>query len=385
MAIPEICMAIVAHYTNDIVNTLHVRQYRHGKETPSQREALIQLMLVSKDFCLWVCQDWNRRWLRTTATGARTLAYPIVLFELCRYPIDLSRFDNLRYFSLNLERAFRYRDGSWELLECRAVLPPSIEEIEFLWAHATGHEMLGIVKRYCPRITTLRIVPCTLFNNPSCVWWSCHQLEADHDHYLMGDSVTRAYEYVMTIIPELRDMPNLKILHIGSYFVPFEAITAHRFSEEHMRHHPRAFGDSTEWFDGIHIQNVAQFQAKWSIENPGYPFPNTELAPLAARELWTTPCPPCIERWSKTSEGAERSAASLLAAEIPSLELVSFGSFVAEHRRTPSEWSIGRIHAAPSPDGNERVWIRTKHPYAPCSSSVRLMFEQSGSSWVHVD
>ncbi|QRW02280.1 F-box-like domain-containing protein [Ceratobasidium sp. AG-Ba] len=219
-----------------------------------------------------------------------------------------------------------------------------------------------------------------MFNNPTCLWWSAHQQSEDHEHYLKGVNVVEAMDYAKTIASEVRDLLCLRHIHIGLYFVPLEAVTAHRSLADHTRYH--CIKDCTKWVDGVRIQSAVQFNAKWAADHPGVPPPNVDLPRLANRGLWATPCPRCIEQWSEVSGRAERAAASMLAAELPQLETVSFSSFVTEGRVAPSEWAVRRFESSPSPDGEEQVWIGTERPGTQRSLGKGLLFRQSGTGWI---
>ncbi|QRW02282.1 hypothetical protein RhiLY_01279 [Ceratobasidium sp. AG-Ba] len=379
---PEVYCHIVSYCVDSIVTTLHVREYRLGRETLSQGQTLLALMRVSKPFSNLVLHAWNRYW-PVSAASTWSLARPIVFFELFTYPVDLSSFTHLRFASLDFACAFRYSDGAWHNLPFRAVLPPAIEEIELLWSHAPLPELIDIVREHCPRVTTLRIVPCTMFNHPSCAWWSGHQFSGHHDHYMKGANVVEVIECARVLVSGIRDLVHLRNLHIGYYFVPFEAANTHRSAGDHVRYH--SIKDSDKWIDGVHTQSIVQFNAKWAADHPGIPPPNVHLPRLADRRLWSKSCPRCIEQWLEVSERAERVAASVLAAELPQLETVSFSSFAAEQRVAPSEWVVGRVGVPFSPSGEQQAWIRTKRPGTPCSTGKHLLFRLSGTRWICTD
>ncbi|QRV88135.1 F-box-like domain protein [Ceratobasidium sp. AG-Ba] len=148
-------------------------------------------------------------------------------------------------------------------------------------------------------------------NNRTCVWWSGHQLSGHHDHYLKGTNTAEVIECTGTC-SGIQDLVHLKNLHTGDYLVPFDMVMTDMIPCIAMG--VDCLKDSVKWNDGVHIQSVVQFNAKWAVNHPGIPPPNIHLPRLAGQFLRGKPCPRCIERWSEVSEDAERVAASVLAA-----------------------------------------------------------------------
>ncbi|QRW02285.1 F-box-like domain-containing protein [Ceratobasidium sp. AG-Ba] len=386
----ELYVAIISLYIDAVINVFHVRQYRLGHDISTQSHALVQVMLASSPFGDLVCHEWNKYW-PVLIPKRWLLARPIVYFEIpFALAIDLSPFTRLRFVSLPFNEAFEYRDNTWRILPFIAILPPGLQEIEFLWCHNLETEIIALVKVLCPTVTTIRIVPCGLFNNPSCLWWSGHQETTDHAHYMRGHELVDAENYARTISLSLPGLSCLERLHLGVYFAPFEAVVTHR--SDHVEHH--TVEDSTEWFDGTNIQNNAHFNAIWNAKYPNLPPPNTEIPRLADQKLWMSSCPRCVEEWSTKTEQAERLVASFLAIKCWSLKNVSFCSFVADKRIDPSEWEVCRAkivrppsapietHTAPSeyPEGT-LVYVRTKRPGTPCAEGRYLIFRWSGTDW----
>ncbi|QRV73235.1 F-box-like domain protein [Ceratobasidium sp. AG-Ba] len=299
-------------------------------------------MLVSKAFCKMVRDEWNRHWptSRTILGSAWSLARPNVFFERFTQPFDISPFGQLRLASLDFGYAFEHRDRNWQLLPLVAKLPQSLKEIEFLRAHASERDVIGLVVQLCPSIEVLRVVFCTMFNNPACTWWACHQGPTDHDYYMKGDDLIRVKHYAETVADMLQLLPRLKHLHLGVYFVSLPDVNVHRFHPEHVRHHP--IKDSTRWLDRLNARNYAEFEAVWNVRHPTVPPPNIHQACLAEKRLWEVPCEPCHAQWSNTIKRAEQEAAKVIALGCPSLQTISFASFVSKNRTSPSKWGIGR-------------------------------------------
>ncbi|KAG9123681.1 hypothetical protein FRC07_014290 [Ceratobasidium sp. 392] len=391
---------IVQFYVDSVVKKLDVRRYRLGKFMPDQNKALTDLMAVSTTFRKLVCDAWNAYWpvSQPISHYARpVIVRPIVYFEQTYFeqvtlPVDLSPFKRLRFASLNFDNAFEWRENAWHLLPLVSKLPDSLEEIEFLRTHAPERDIFDLVKRLCPNITTLRLVFCNMFNHPECLWWSVHQQEADH-HYFRLHDLPEAEGYAELIALQLQGLTRIEHLHLGVYFTPFEAVTAHRV--DHTAHHP--IQDSWEHIDHILFRSVAHFNADWSAKYPDIPPPDTNIDRLAPLALWERQCPECIQEWAQHSQQAERRAASILAARVGTLRSVSFASFVGDRRTAPSKWSVSRVVEDPcsgqrvNADQDARrlveypadalLYSYTKRPGEPCSSRVPLIFRQSDGGW----
>ncbi|QRV73232.1 hypothetical protein RhiJN_01246 [Ceratobasidium sp. AG-Ba] len=283
-------------------------------------------------------------------------------------------------------------DNTWDVIPLAAKLPSSLEELEFLRVHVPECEVIDLVKQLCPNIRTLRLVFCTQFNNPDCTWWSWHQAPGDHGYYMKGHELPRVKEYAKTVGRALRQLPYLTNLHVGVYFIPHEAVQTHRTSAEHIRYHP--IQDSARWLDRFNVQSPVQFQAIWAVRYPSAPAPNIDLPCLADRRLWETPCPLCQRQCADRIERAERLAASIFTAKNPNLRRVSFASFVAEKRISPSEWEVCRseeihppsrsavervLNAGPPLGAQVQVW--TKHVGASDRSAKGLVFRLTETGW----
>ncbi|KAG8742430.1 hypothetical protein FRC10_001444 [Ceratobasidium sp. 414] len=317
-------------------------------------------MSVSKAFRKLVCREWNGRW-PVPPPNRLIIVRPIAYFERVALPADLSSFRRLRFASLNFDNAFQYRDNAWHLLPLVSRLPESLKELEFFWSHASERDVIRLVGELCPTITTLRLVFCTMFNNPKCLWWPGHQGQADH-HYLKTHDLSE----------------------VGQY------------AANHIAHHSAK--DAREYIDHIDFQNVIHFNADWAIRHPGIPPPDTTIDRLAPLELWEKACPACAEEWAGAIKLAERRAASILALRARTLSSVSFASFVAERRTAPSEWAVSRVVEYVSTGGrtklnpgaqflaeypeDARLHVYTKRRGAHCSLRVAQVFRWSAEGWV---
>ncbi|QRW02272.1 aldo/keto reductase family protein [Ceratobasidium sp. AG-Ba] len=306
-----------------------------------------------------------------------TLLKPATLFSLPTSLRDPSCFAHLRVASLDFGRAFEYSNSTWRPLVPNISLPPSLRELEILWFHASEENTIALVGRLCPNITALRLVFCTMFNRPRCIWWAGHQHSADHEHYLKGCGLAEVEIYARTVALALGALPNLKSIHLGVYFIPPRAINNHRTLPSHARYHPHR--DSNRWLNHSPAQNATQFAAMWNAQHPGFPSPNIHLPCLADKKIWEASCPRCFRVWTDRVERAERLAATILAVELCSLKSVSFGSFVAERRTSPSEWMVCRSA------GEDRVWVRAQRSGVDCRSVVPILFQRSGAKWVQVE
>ncbi|KAG9080110.1 hypothetical protein FRC06_007074, partial [Ceratobasidium sp. 370] len=296
-------------------------------------------MSVSKDFRNLVCREWNDRW-PVPSPNRWVIVRPIVYFERVTLPVDLSPFNRLHFASLNFDGAFEYRDDAWHLLPLVSRLPECLRELEFLRSHASGRDVLHLVRELCPTITTLRLVFCTMFNNPECPWWPGHQEQADH-HYLRTHESPGVDQYANSVAQELQGFSRIKRLHLGDYLTPFQAVTRHRTQVDHIAHH--SVRDATEYIDHVSFHSVMHFNAAWAVQHPDIPPPDTTIHRLAPLELWSEACPACMDEWADAIELAERRAASILAMRVLTLCSVSFASFVAERRTAPSEWVVSRV------------------------------------------
>ncbi|KAG8727123.1 hypothetical protein FRC12_022792, partial [Ceratobasidium sp. 428] len=215
------------------------------------------------------------------------------------------------------------------------------------------------------------------------------------DHrYFRSHDLLDVDNYADLIALQLQKFTRIAHLHLGVYFSPFEAVDIHR--EDHLSHHP--IQDSREYVDHILYHSTAHFNADWANQHPDIPPPDTDIDRLAPRDLWRKECADCVHQWTRSSECAERRAASILAARVGTLHSVSFASFVAEGRTAPSEWKVSRVVEYPSSGKRKNIdqdarradeypqdtllYSYTKRPSEGCSSRVPLIFRRNGAEWV---
>ncbi|KAG8727122.1 hypothetical protein FRC12_022791, partial [Ceratobasidium sp. 428] len=143
----EVYLAIVRICVDTLINSLDVRGYRTGRGMATLGEALMSLALVSKDIGGLTCKEWNRYWplLPPNPPGLWKLARPTVyLKQPNTLPINLSPCRHLRFVSLPADEAVEYKDGAWRPLPLVTYLPRSIEELEFIWSHASEADVLAL-------------------------------------------------------------------------------------------------------------------------------------------------------------------------------------------------------------------------------------------------
>jgi hypothetical protein len=161
----------------------------------------------------------------------------------------------------------------------------------------------------------------------------------------------------------------------------------------HTEYHP--IPDAMNHVDGIQFHNIAHFNAEWTSIHPSIPPPDTTIPRLAERKQWEVKCPRCVQECKDSSERAERTAASVLAARRWSLQVVSFASFVTDKRVAPSEWEMSRcieqsgtrvrvdkgaVQLDTYPP-EARLLVYTKRADAPYSSRVPAPFRWSSTGW----
>jgi hypothetical protein len=146
----------------------------HILRLPVHGSSFGKLLALAQSICLLRYRYYNR---------------PLIYFQINTIsPIDLSPFRRLRLASLNFNDSFEYRDGAWHLVPLIHNLPQSLEKLEFLGSHASEADVIHLIAQLCPGIVDLRLVHCTMFNNPGCMWWNGHQAIGDH-HYMRGHAL----------------------------------------------------------------------------------------------------------------------------------------------------------------------------------------------------
>ncbi|CAE6514182.1 unnamed protein product [Rhizoctonia solani] len=306
-------------------------------------------LLVRKWFAVVVLHepsDWDRVLSRDWMGGLEPLICTILtvrgaLTSSLRNRTDtkvLTSFNRLSRVSLDYHNDF-FRSGSnYPYYQLVTELPRSLEVLEILNAHGPDEHLIKLASQCCPDLTELRLGRCTMFNNRGCVWWKAHP--ADHDAY-MADRGVEAYAAAVGNLIE--NMPKLRVLHIGVYLTPIEAVWAHRV--DHRRLHPIPDVMRHENPEGIHNHLHQVALAAASGEDPEPPV-NYHYPPLAKQEIWDAPCSECDRHFKVPAENAEMRTACVLSARVWSLRTISFVSFTSPGRTGLSTWEVRPRHSA---------------------------------------
>ncbi|CAE6427000.1 unnamed protein product [Rhizoctonia solani] len=250
----------------------------------------------------------------------------------------LTSFSRLSRISLDYHNDFLRSGANYPYYQLVTELPRSLEVLEILNAHGPDEHIIRLASRCCPDLTELRLGRCTMFNNRNCVWWKAHP--ADHDAY-MADRGVEAYAAAVGQL--IDNMPKLRVLHIGVYLTPIEAVWAHRV--DHRKLHPVPDVMRHESPEGIHnhLHHVALAAANG--EDPEPPV-NYHYPPLAKQEIWDAPCSECDKHFKVPAENAELRTACVLSARVWSLRTISFASFTSPGRVGISSWEVRPRHSA---------------------------------------
>ncbi|CAE7112666.1 unnamed protein product [Rhizoctonia solani] len=249
----------------------------------------------------------------------------------------LTSFNRISRLSLDCHNDFLRSGSNFPYYQLVTELPRSLEVLEILNAHGPDEHMIKLASRCCPDLTELRLGRCTMFNNRNCVWWKAHP--ADHDAYMADRGVEAYAEAVGTLI---ENMPKLRVLHIGVYLTPIEAVWAHRV--DHRKLHPVPDVMRHENPEGIHNHLHQVALAAASGEDPEPPV-NYHYPPLAKQEIWQAPCSECDKYFKAPAESAELRTACVLSARVWSLRTVSFASFTSPGRVGLSAWEVRPYHS----------------------------------------
>ncbi|QRW02262.1 hypothetical protein RhiLY_01259 [Ceratobasidium sp. AG-Ba] len=244
----------------------------------------------------------------------------------------LARFEHMTSVSVDYHNDFLRSGGQFPYYQLVRKLPASLQTLEILNAHGPDEQIINLVARCCPDLVELRLGRCTMFSNRDCVWWKAHP--ADHDAY-MADRGVEAYAGAVGNL--IKAVPKLRILHIGVYLTPIEAVWAHRV--DHRKLHPIFDSMRHENPEGVHnhLHQVALAMANG--EDPDPPI-NYNYPPLARKEIWEAPCELCEQRFGGPAEKAEMRTAAVIAARTWSLREVSFASFTSRGRVGASAWQV---------------------------------------------
>ncbi|KAJ1309227.1 hypothetical protein OPQ81_004894 [Rhizoctonia solani] len=281
--------------------------------------------------------------------------------------IDLAVHIVLEIASINYHNGVQWSKAQQQFrrFRCVSAYPRSLRQLEILRSHTPDEEVIKLVSDCCPGLTELRLVRCTMFNDPSCWYWRAHTRNQDHDYMHSYDPVA-VVDYANHMALLLRGLQQLESVHIGHYLTNINAVFAHRLDSAHKRYHPIA--DSTGHVDGDKVISNTRL---WANEDGGPPIDPSTVR-LADRELWAKQCPQCEREFKKPIEIAERLAAGILVAHFKRLKHVSFANFLSDRRIRPSSWIVGRQERGPD------LYVRTEDPNHPRSRIMQPMVHVGG-------
>ncbi|KAG9118381.1 hypothetical protein FRC07_007129 [Ceratobasidium sp. 392] len=168
----------------------------------------------------------------------------------------------------------------------------------------------------------------------------------------------------------IKDLRKLRVVHIGVYLTPIEAVWAHRV--DHRRLHPVLDSMRHENPEGVHNHLHQVALAAANGEDPDPPV-NYNYPPLARKEIWDAPCSACEIRFRGPAEAAEMRTAGVISARVWSLRTVSFASFTSPGRVGASAWEVVPKHSV---TGEE---LTSEHV-----DSMLLPLEREENSSLHV-
>ncbi|KDN47453.1 hypothetical protein RSAG8_03593, partial [Rhizoctonia solani AG-8 WAC10335] len=300
------------------------------------------------------------------AAGCPAETVWIITAEQGCLPLDtnLAVHKMLEIASINYHDGVQWSKGRQEFRRFRCVraYPRSLRQLEILRSHTPEEEVIRLVSDCCPGLTELRLVRCTMFNDPKCWYWRTHTRNQDHDYMETYDPAA-VVDYANRMALLLRGLPQLEAIHIGHYLISINAVFTHRIDPAHKRYHPII--DRAYYIDGIIVVNSLYFRLGGSPD--GGPPIDLRTVRLADRELWASPCRQCEREFRKPIENAERRAAGIMAAHFKSLKHVSFANFLSAGRVAPSSWLVGRQQRGPV------LYVWTEDPSRPRSRTMQPM------------
>ncbi|KEP52065.1 putative F-box-like domain protein [Rhizoctonia solani 123E] len=251
--------------------------------------------------------------------------------------------------------------------------PSSLLRLEILHFHGSIEDILARVKSSCPKLVELRLVQCTIFNNPRCMWWRVN----NRHPYLIGYQLGGVVDHAATLASYITGLPHLEHFHINHYLVGLDSVFRHRL--DHKRHHPHGHRDRTDPSDrttthGTTTHNLLHLAAQASDDTPAI---DHRIPRPAEKALWAALCPRCKRELEEPIENAERLEASLLSAKHQSLKSISFASFLSEGRTAPSEWTVAREY------NGDHLVVWTQRPVVGRPlPRYRHEFERRGTQWI---
>ncbi|KAG8727803.1 hypothetical protein FRC11_012422, partial [Ceratobasidium sp. 423] len=379
---PEALDHIFSFYIASLVNDLRcgtVRDYRVRKKRLMQD--ILVVAVGSKQFYRVMLWSLGKMWAscglglcsreRYYAADNPARSVWIITAKQGCLPLDtdLGLYIILEIASINYHDGVQWskEQQRFRRFRCISAYPRSLRQLEILRSHTPEEEVIRLVSDCCPGLTELRLVRCTMFNDPKCWYWRVHTNNQDHD-YMQSYDPAAVVDYANRMALLLRGLPRLESIHIGHYLISINAVFTHRLEQAHKRYHPII--DTTSHVDGVRVVSNVRLGANAD----GGPPIDWRSARLADRELWANSCPQCEREFKKPIERAERLAAGILAAHFEFLKHVSFVNFLSDRRIDPSSWLVGRQWRGPD------LYVRTEDPNRPRSRIMQEMV-QEGNRW----
>ncbi|CAE6450502.1 hypothetical protein ACGC1H_003473 [Rhizoctonia solani] len=329
-----------------------------------------------------LCRIWASSWRRPsslTRTSQSGMGHPpalgvwIITAETEFFPLNysLAAYKALEIASINYHRGIEWSQPEQRFVRslCISAYPHSLRQLEILRLHTPEEEVIRLVSDCCPGLTELRLVRCTMFNDPQCWHWRAHTRSQDHDYMQSSDPDTVvAYANRMAVL--LRGFEQLEAIHIGHYLIGIDAVFRHRTNPAHKRHHP--ITDKMYHVDGAMVVSPTHLLA--TANQDGGPPIDWRAVRLADRGLWAQPCPLCEREFGSPIQRAEGLAAGILAAHFDTLKSVSFAGFLSDRRIRPSPWRVGREQYG------DDLYVWADSPCYPQSRKMQQMVRQ-GDWW----
>ncbi|CUA67299.1 hypothetical protein RSOLAG22IIIB_07340 [Rhizoctonia solani] len=207
------------------------------------------------------------------------------------------------------------------------IIPKGLKRLALTHAHAPDGERLEALARIDGELEELRLGRCTLFDcaTQGCSYWPA--FPHDHDAYF---SDAGAVEYATSIAQDLAPIRNLRVVHLGVYLTPHDALSTHQHQHSHVPVVSPSFTAT--------IPNLG------SLLHPPPPHhlhllqhPN-HRAPLHSPTLWSTPCEACLTEFGPATQVAEHAASSALGDLVPGLEEISWAGYFERSGQGVSVW-----------------------------------------------
>ncbi|CAE6533819.1 unnamed protein product [Rhizoctonia solani] len=379
VTLPEDVLRLISQYYVESVlaQPKTVRQLRRRRK--EYWSAIAPLAKASPQLWKIVCEIWRMIWATCCSVRCLSQCHGGRLSPVIRIltlgedwepeTLNLTALTKLENLSIDYHKLLYYDQPSRQLRILPGVksLPPSLRRLEILHFHGPAEDLFPLINS-CPKLVELRLVQCTMFNNPKCMLWRVNA----HNHYLVGHRRDDAINCANTLANHIQGLPHLERFHAHQYLTNLDSVYQHRL--EHKRHHPPGHRDRTDPVDGVTMHNILQLAALAPQDAPPI---NPALPRLADKKLWAVSCPQCQRELEEPIEAAERLVASLLSAKHKSLKAVSFPSFLSPGRTAPSEWMVEHEYV------QDRLVIWTQRP--TCGrprQRYRCEFVRHGSQWL---